>query len=39
MGSHRVRLGCGCGKTANPPFPPQPDTVTTGIEGETGAAQ
>jgi hypothetical protein len=40
---YRVRLGCGCGKVPTSSEPvAQPTTSTpptTGIEGETGAAQ
>jgi hypothetical protein len=44
-GGYRVRLGCGCGKVptgSSEPVVAQPTTSTpptTGIEGETGAAQ
>jgi hypothetical protein len=40
MGGYRVILACGCGKADPPPQGPVPDPPpTTGIEGETGAAQ
>ena len=40
MGEYRVILACGCGKVDPPPTSPQPQTPpTTGVEGETGAAQ
>lgn len=42
MGDHRVILGCGCGQvpTGDQSQSPVPDPPpTTGIEGETGAAQ